>query len=87
MRQIVLITAVWCPSCLIMRPRYQDYVKRHPGWQFTEIDFDESPNIVKQYGVGKTLPAAIVVSEGKELARVVGEQSVKELEKNLDGYE
>jgi len=80
MKKIMLFTAVWCPSCLIMRPRYQTIVREHPDIQLEEYDFDESPALIKQCAVGKTLPVAILFdSQKKEIDRYVGEISLKKL--------
>ena len=34
----IMISAIWCPSCIIMRPRYQKLLGNIP---FQELDFDD----------------------------------------------
>ena len=83
MKKILLMTAVWCPSCLIMRPRYQAFVQKHPEFSFEEVDFDDNPTLVKKLGVGKTLPVAIVYAGEREVTRIIGEHSPKIIEDKL----
>lgn len=80
MKKILLITAVWCPSCLIMRPRYQTLTREFDKISLEEIDFDENPSLIKQHHIGHVLPTAIIFDEtGQELTRFIGEVSMKKL--------
>lgn len=81
MIKIRLITAVWCPSCLIMRPRYQALVMKHPQFVFEELDFDTDGKTVESLSIGKTLPVAIIDSDDQEFLRIVGEKSPHEIER------
>lgn len=82
-----LITAVWCTSCLIMRPRYQMVLAQHPQWTFEEIDFDSDPDTISGLKPGKTLPVAIIEKDGKELGRIIGEKSLPILAKLFEVFE
>ena len=44
-----------------------------------EDDFDEDEEKVKKYNVGNILPVIIVFDEEKEIKRIIGEKSKKEL--------
>jgi len=83
MKKIMLITAVWCPSCLIMRPRYQAYVQKHLEFSFEEVDFDDNPSLVKKLSVAKTLPVAIIYTGEREVVRLIGELSAQNVEEKL----
>ena len=37
---IILVTAIWCPSCIIMRPRYQKLFEKF-NLKCVELDFDD----------------------------------------------
>ena len=74
--KIVLITAMWCSSCIIMRPRYDKFKEM---FEFVELDYDYDD--VSIYNPDKTLPVAIVFKENKEIKRIIGEKSNKELNK------
>ena len=80
MKKIIFITAIWCPSCLLMRPRYQELVKLVSKFEIQEIDYDDNPQLIKKYRVGTTLPVAIIIDQhGQELNRFIGEISKKKL--------
>lgn len=79
--KIILITAVWCTSCLIMKPRYQELVKKHNITDFIELDFDMDEEDVESLNIGNTLPVCIMIKEEKEVKRVIGEKKVKDIEK------
>ncbi len=79
--KMIFITSMWCPSCLIMRPRYRDVLKNYPQVEVIEYDFDEDTNIVNDYQIGKILPVAIFIDNNSEVKRIIGEKSPKELMK------
>ena len=77
--KIIRISAVWCPSCLIMRERYDTIEKQYPNIEFKayDIDFDEE---AASYNVGKILPVLILFNnDGLELERIIGEKKVAEI--------
>ncbi len=76
---IILVTAIWCPSCIIMRPRYQKLFEKF-NLKYVELDFDDDEEEVEKLNVGKTLPVCIIIKDGKEKTRIIGEKSLKELE-------
>lgn len=80
----ILISAIWCPSCIIMRPRYQKYLSAK-NISFQELDFDDDEDEIKKYNIGKTLPVMIVIKNNDEVLRIIGEKSEKELVKLFDG--
>ena len=46
MKKIVLVTAVWCTSCIIMRPRYLEVIKNsNTVKEFNEYDFDDDEEV------------------------------------------
>jgi hypothetical protein len=48
-------------------------------WEIVDYDYDEDQNQVEKYEVGKILPEVIVYSGEKEITRLVGEHSKKEM--------
>ncbi|MDD4298800.1 MAG: thioredoxin family protein [Bacilli bacterium] len=83
--RIVIITAVWCPSCLIMRPRFENVRKSFPDieFEFYDIDFDEEAN---NYDVGNVLPVFIILENDIELKRLIGEHKPEVLIKMAEDY-
>ena len=80
--KVVLITAIWCPSCIIMRPRYYQYFK-NLNIEINELDFDDDEKEIEKYKIGRTLPVCIVLNGEEEVIKIIGEKSEKELNKLL----
>lgn len=81
--KIIKITAIWCVSCIIMNDII-DELKNELDLDLIEYDYDLNEE-VKQYDVGKKLPVLIVLdSENKEIKRIIGERSKKELKLILE---
>lgn len=81
MMKVIKITALWCSSCLIMNNRWNEILKeRNIETVSLDYDFDD----IEKYNVGDILPVFIFLKDDKEIKRLVGEHSVKEL-KNVMG--
>ncbi len=78
--KVVLITAIWCPSCIIMRPRYHQFFK-DMNIEISELDFDDDEKEIEKYKIGNTLPVCILLKDDIEVVRVIGEKSEKEINK------
>lgn len=76
--KFIKISSVWCPSCLIMNPRYMEIFETK-NVQYEEYDYDMDTDVVQKYKVGDLLPVVIVLDNDKELTRIIGEKSKKEL--------
>ena len=50
-----------------------------------DYDYDIDNEEIKKYNIGKVLPVIIVLDNNKEIKRLVGEYSVKELGEQLGG--
>ena len=85
--KLVRISAVWCPACLIMRPRMQEIEKKFPNFEHIEYDYDLDEEIISKYNVGEVLPVFILLDGEKEVTRLVGEKTVAEIENKLRGFE
>lgn len=81
----IVISAVWCPSCLIMIGRYHDLHNKFADIEFVEYDFDIDKDAVSQYKVWKTLPVLILINNEREVARLIGEKSLKEMITVIEG--
>lgn len=81
--RFVVIGAVWCPSCLVMRPIYEIVFKEFemiPNVHY-DLDFDEEAT---KYNPGTKLPVLILEDEtGLELLRIVGEQKINSIVEKL----
>lgn len=84
MKKVVYISAIWCPSCLIMRSRYQVLFDQIGESHITYLDYDEDQKAIEPFHIGTILPVLIVFDEEKEIFRVNGERSKKEVIKLLE---
>ena len=71
--KIVVISAVWCPSCLILKKNLKKLKEEYSiNVEMLDYDFDEDE--VKKYDVGDTLP--VIISEKN---RLIGEKTYDEI--------
>jgi len=80
----IMITAIWCPSCIIMRSRYQERFKQL-NLNVVEYDFDDDIEEIEPYHIGSILPVIIIKNDDQEIMRIIGEKSKKELAKLTEG--
>ena len=83
--RILRISAIWCPACLIMRPIYEEIVKKY-DFETSELDYDFDEDEVKKLDIGNKLPVAIIYDDNnQELTRICGEKKKKEIEEIIEG--
>jgi thiol-disulfide isomerase/thioredoxin len=72
--KVLKFGAVWCPGCLVMRPRWQEIEKENP-WLATEYyDIDDSPEMAAKYSITKDIPVFVFLDkDGTEILRLKGE--------------
>lgn len=82
--KIIRISAMWCPACIIMSKYWNRIEEKYKNFKFVtyDIDMDEE---VKNYNVGNTLPVIIMIKENKEVKRLIGEKTEKEVEEFIEG--
>lgn len=78
--KVLKFGAVWCPGCLIMKPRWRE-IEKENSWLKTEYyDFDTDKKAIEEYKVESTLPVFVFLDkDGKEFLRLDGEVDKKEL--------
>ena len=84
--QLIKISAIWCPSCLIMEKVWQQLKKELPNTEFTSYDYDLDEE-VETYEVGETLPVIILKNNDKELTRFIGEKTKDQIIEGINKYE
>lgn len=78
--KVLKFGAVWCPGCLIMRPRWEEIEKEYPWLETEYFEFDESKDAVNTYNIMDKLPVFIFLDKkGKEFLRLEGEISKNKL--------
>ena len=81
--KLIRISAIWCPACLIMRPRIDEIVKEN-DFESVEYDYDMDEDIVEKYNVGETLPVFILLKDDKEVLRIIGEKTKEQIKEMVD---
>lgn len=78
--KVLKFGAVWCPGCLVMKPRWSEIEQENP-WLKTEYhDFDTDKEAVKKYGITEILPVFIFLDKkGEEFLRLDGEVAKSKL--------
>lgn len=78
--KVLKFGAVWCPGCIIMRPRWRE-IEQEQQWLKTEYyDYDSDTDMVTKYRITNKLPVCIFLdTEDNELKRLTGEVSKQEL--------
>ncbi|MFA5127133.1 MAG: thioredoxin family protein [Patescibacteria group bacterium] len=78
--KVLKFGAVWCPGCLVMKPRWKDIETENPWLENEYYDFDQDKEMVKKYKITNVLPIFIFLDkDGKEFMRLAGEIDKKEL--------
>ena len=83
--KIIKVSALWCPSCLIMNDIIEEVVNEKSR-ELIKYDYDYDAEIVNRYNVGNILPVLILISDkNEEIKRIVGEHSKKEIIEFIEG--
>ena len=73
MNKIIVISAVWCPSCLILKKHLKKLNEEYQiEIEYLDYDFDEEK--VSKYNVGDILP--VIICDDK---RLIGEKSYEDI--------
>ena len=68
----------------MMKPTMEAFSKMHPEIKVTAVNIDEEEERAEEFGVS-TIPCIVLMKDGKEIKRAVGVQSLKKLNKMLEG--
>ena len=78
MKKLLVVSAVWCPSCLILN-KHLKRLNEDIDIEITKLDYDLDEDIVEEYNVGEKLPVVILLDNDKEVNRLIGEKTYDEL--------
>lgn len=85
--KVLKFGAVWCPGCLVMKPRWRELETENPWLETRYFEYDDAPEMVEKWQVGKNLPVFIFLDKAdNELARLIGEPSKAEILKILNEH-
>lgn len=74
MAKITVISAVWCPSCLILKKNLKKLQEEYKDIEIEMLDYDFDEEEVAKYNVGEKLPV-IIFGEN----RLIGEKTYEEI--------
>ena len=77
--KIIKINAMWCPGCLISKNIWNELEKEYPNHTYISLDYDLDEEEVEKYNVGDILPVVIFIDNNKEIKRIIGEKTKKEI--------
>lgn len=77
--KIIKVNAMWCPGCLISKSIWNEIENDYPNHEYISLDYDLDEDIVEQYNVGDILPVVIFEEDNKEIKRIIGEKTKKEI--------
>ncbi|HLD30867.1 MAG TPA: thioredoxin family protein [Patescibacteria group bacterium] len=72
--KVLKFGSVWCPGCLVMKPRWKE-IEEENVWLKTEYhDFDQEKELAEKYNITNILPVFIFLDkDDKEFLRLSGE--------------
>ena len=79
MKELLVISAVWCPSCLILNKNLKKLKKDYPNLEINKLDYDLDEDIVKENDIGNKLPVMIIKENNIEKNRLIGEKTYEEI--------
>ena len=79
MNKIVVVSARWCPSCLILK-KYINTIRKEYNVEIDTLDYDFDEEKVKELNVGDKLPVIIYGDN-----RLIGEKTYDEIIEFLEG--
>ncbi len=74
MSKITIVSAVWCPSCLILKKELKQLKEEYPDIEIEMLDYDFDEEQVESLQVGDKLP--VIIYEDK---RLIGEKTYEEI--------
>ena len=83
--KVLKFGAVWCPGCLIMKPRWAEIEKENSWLQAEYFDFDQDKEAVGKYDITEKLPIFVFLDKNNnEFLRLEGEAGKEELIKIIN---
>lgn len=86
MNKVIVISAVWCPSCLILNKNLKKLQEEYKNINIKKYDYDFDEDEIKKYNIGDKLPVLIIEDENSiEKGRLVGEKTYEEIKNFIEG--
>lgn len=85
MNKIVVVSALWCPSCLLLKKHLKKLKEEYSNLEIETLDYDFDEDIVSRYNVGDKLPVIISKKDEQEVNRLIGEKDYNDIVNFLKG--
>lgn len=81
---IIDFYANWCMPCKMMAPVFENLSGEYEGkLKFCKLNTDEYPELSSEFGI-QGIPALVIISDGKEIGRIVGFSSETVLKNKIN---
>ena len=77
MKKIIVISAVWCPSCLILKKQLKNLKNEFDNVEIEIFDYDLDEDEIRKYDIGETLP--VVMDANNLEKRLIGEKKYEDV--------
>jgi|SRR3989344_3475152 len=76
--------AEWHMPCLMFFPVIEDLAEKMKDVRFVKMNIDDNQEVVEKHNVS-TIPCLIIFRNGKEIAKIIGAQSIEIIEEKIKG--
>lgn len=83
--KIIKFNAIWCSGCIVMKKIIKEIEELYPNIEIESYDYDMDEEQAKKWNIGDIIPVLIFVDkDNKELGRLIGEKTKKEIIKEIE---
>jgi len=82
---VVDFFAEWCMPCLMLAPVIDELAENMKEIKFVKINVDDNQELSGKYDVS-TIPCLVIFKEGKEVSRIIGNQTAEVIERKLKEF-
>lgn len=83
--KILKFNAIWCSGCIVMKKIMKEIEELYPNIEIESYDYDMDNEMVEKWEIGNIIPVLIFVDENnKELGRLIGEKTKKEIIREIE---
>lgn len=84
--KLIKISAIWCPSCLIMEKIWNQIKDEYKDFEYISYDYDLDDES-ESFNPGNILPVIILMKNDEEVKRFIGEKTKEEIIEGIKKYE
>ncbi len=84
--KLIKISAIWCPSCLIMEKIWKEIQEEYKDFEYISYDYDLDDES-ELFNPGNILPVIILLKDDEEVIRFIGEKTKEQIIEGIKKYE